>query len=63
MAQGYIRNRIWHATPHAPRTASAASDTRPCAAPSAQAQARLNEILHFLNKGDYREPITLTGAE
>ena len=68
MATGYIRkrgNRSWQLTYDAPRAADGKRRQRyeTVRGTKSEAQARLNEILHALNKGDYREKSTLTVAE
>lgn len=68
MATGYIRkrgNRSWQLTYDAPRGADGKRRQRyeTVHGTKRHAQARLNEILHSLNKGDYREETTLTVAE
>lgn len=68
MATGYIRkrgNRSWQLTYDAPRGADGKRRQRfeTVRGTKKEAQARLNEILHALDKGDYREKTTLTVAE
>ncbi len=68
MATGYIRkrgNRSWQLTYDAPRGADGKRRQRyeTVHGTKRQAQARLNEILHSLNRSEYREPTALTVAE
>ena len=68
MATGYIRKRgkrSWQLTYDAPRGADGKRRQRyeTVRGTKRQAQARLSEILHSLNRGEYREPSTLTVAE
>ena len=68
MATGYIRkrgNRSWQLTYDAPRGADGQRRQRyeTVHGTKRKAQARLNEILHSLNRGEYREPSSLTVAE
>ena len=68
MATGYIRkrgNRSWQLTYDAPRGGDGKRRQRyeTVHGKKRKAQARLNEILHSLNRGEYREPATITVAE
>lgn len=68
MATGYIRkrgNRSWQLTYDAPRAADGKRRQRyeTVRGTKRDAQARLSEILHTLNRGDYREKTSLTVAE
>ncbi|MCY4580316.1 MAG: site-specific integrase [Chloroflexi bacterium] len=68
MATGYIRkrgNRSWQLTYDAPRGGDGKRRQRyeTVHGKKRHAQARLNEILHSLNRGEYREPTTITVDE
>ena len=65
MATGYIRkrgNHSWQLTYDAPRGTDGKRRQRyeTVHGTKRQAQARLNEILHSLNRGEYREPTAKT---